>query len=114
MGGMGHYQINFRKYNNANGNYRNKNNRHQRQSHFKERVRPKFVKTSRRGLKDDKYNDKPFPRDKKDSFHGKRKVFTDKEYHTNQPFQHHRHSLHNTDMQQSVMFNTNPTFHKLR
>jgi len=91
---MGHYQTDFQKYNIANGKYKNKKEQsHQRQSHFKERERPKFVKTSRRGIKDDKYNNKPFAqRDKKDTFH--------------------RHTLYNDMQQPQVMFN--PTLHKFR
>lgn len=80
---MRHFQTDFQNI--ANGKYKNKKERHQSQSHFKER--PKFVKTSRRGLKDDKYNVKP--RDKKDTFHH-----------------------HNNMQQPEVMFN--PSFHKFR
>jgi len=89
---MRHYQNNFKKHNIANGKYKNKKHHQQRQSHFKERERPKLVKTSRRGVKDNKYfNDKPFPRDK------------------NYMFQHHR-TLHNNIQQPRVVFN--PSFHK--
>ena len=83
---MGHYQNDFQKYNIANGKYKNKKEQsHQRQSHFKKRERPKFVKTSRRGMRDDKYNDKPF-------------AVRERKFH-------YRQTLYNNMQKPQVMFN---------
>ena len=108
---MGHYQNNFQKYNDANGKNEYNNDSHKRQSHYKERVKPQFVKASRRALRDDDYL--LLPHEKKDNFHGKRKPFHDQVYHKNQPFHHHRNILNN-HMEEPMMFNVNPSFHKFR
>ena len=83
---MGQFENDFQKYNNANGKYKYNNDRHKGQSHYKERVKPQFVKTSGRGLRDDDYI--LLPHEKKDNFHGKRKPFHDQVYHKNKPFHH--------------------------